>query len=105
MVLVANGDVFEPGIIPVAQILRTRRDFPKSQLSFEVQLQCNGWAGIAGVAEACATAGLELISLKYLASGIMLCTLNDCRTVDFHRFMASLERFAVVSRWTTLISH
>jgi len=91
------------GAVPVAQLLRTRADFPDRRLTYEVQLAGLGWHGIAALASACAAAGLQLMSLRCAGNGQAFCALCDDGTADLDRLSAGLCGTAQITGWTTLI--
>lgn len=91
------------GAIPVDQIRRTRQDFPNCALTYQVELECDGPRGLAALAEASASAGFELASLRYFQSGRIFVDLIDDRRGNLELFDDRLRRTAVVLRWTTLI--
>jgi hypothetical protein len=75
-------EIGKAGAIPVAQILRTRRDFPGRNLTYELQLSGADWRSIGALAAACDAAGLRLTTLRCIANGQAFCALGDDGSAD-----------------------
>lgn len=91
------------GAVPVAQIRRTRRDFPGCSLTYELQLSGADWRSIGALAAACEAAGLRLKSLRCSASGEAFCALADDGAADLERLATGLGVAPQITGWTTLL--
>lgn len=96
-------DIGNAAAVPVAQILRTRKDFPGCSLTYELHLSGTNLCGIGAFATVCDAAGLRLISLRCLADGQAFCTLGDDGTADLGRLSAGLQEAPEITGWTTLM--
>ena len=97
---------FEPiaSAVPIAQIIRSRADFPTCKLRYEIQFTALDWNGIGVLATICESAGLDLVSLRVGGNGCAFCVLADSGTADVQAIGAGFSRFADVSTWTIHIA-
>ena len=97
------GDVSNANAVPVAQILRTRADFPDRSMTYELRLTGADWSGIAALCAACKAVGLRLVSLRCSGSSYAFCVLGDDGSVDLDCFSKELPASLEITSWTTLI--
>ncbi len=91
--------------VPVDQIRRTRRDFPDCRLTYEIQVEGDGWPALARLADACGAAGLTLISLKCHSNGTIFCLLGDQGRADLDLLASCFGHGLTVIRWATIIAN
>ncbi len=97
------GTIGAAAVLPVDTIRRTRQDFPGRRLSYEIQLESDGWRGLAALAQACDAAGLKLVTLKCVANGNIFCALADDGSADLDALARGVQAAGTVSGWTTLV--
>lgn len=100
-----DNDAFG-SLIPVDQIVATRAAFPKSYLTFEIDLHATDpWSGLACIAEAFGRSGLAPISLRCTAEGAVACRVIDSPECNFnalHQILHNPGKVRIV-KWTTVI--
>jgi hypothetical protein len=90
-------------LVPVAEIVRTRRDFPAARISFCLEMICPGLDGAGALVRDLEDTGLTLKSLKVNENGAVRCILLDDARVDLVLLGRSLCRSADLIRWITQI--
>lgn len=87
----------------VEDIARSRRDFPNSQLSFQLEFSYDGPADLAALCQAVAGTGLTLVELRAGANGIVHCSLIDDGRTALPLVLQGLGSSITLNRWTTQI--
>ncbi|NEX46985.1 hypothetical protein [Pseudotabrizicola algicola] len=87
--------------IPLADIARSRADFPAARMSFHLELVCAGLTGLGALCLALGRAGLELRSLRVGDAGRVSCVLAGDGTADLTGLALDLPQVAALRRWTT----
>jgi hypothetical protein len=90
--------------IPLAQIAETRRSFPNRALSYEALFTVEGLQAVAALADACATAGLAMGTMRCGPNGAH-CVLHDAGNADLGALAEVLvtARGLRLDRWTTVV--
>ncbi|MCZ0963332.1 hypothetical protein [Paracoccus benzoatiresistens] len=89
--------------VPIKEVAQHRRDFPGSQISFHLELDCPGLASLAALCQILEAAGLRMVTLKAGANGNVYCVLRDDGQADLSCLAQELGRSATLNRWTTQI--
>lgn len=90
-------------LVPAAEIVRTRRDFPTARISFCLEMTCAGLSGLGGLVRSLEKAGLLLKSLKVGENGAVRCVLLDDARVDPFSLSRDLCQSADLIRWVTQV--